>query len=595
MKKLLIPLAVLVMLCMCLTAMGEEAVTLEIRNPGKLPLYEASDPWLEGLTAGGNSDLPVLVLSVKKGVQLQTTVKPQSLRNKKVTLTAEDPEILRVQGSTVTGLKAGETLLTIASEADPQAALSLRVVVVQPVTRLSLRASEKSVAVGGTIQLTADAQPESATRKQVVWTSADERIATVDAEGRVTGVKKGTARIVATAADGSKTRANISVQVTQNAEEIQLDRTEITVDVKRTAVLKATVLPKNANDRSVVWSSSDESIATVNRQGRVTGVALGDCEIICASSSGNVQARATVHVQQPVKSVVFDSAPFVYVNESARLTWHVEPADATNPAVVLTSANPKVLTVSEDGTVTGVRSGEAYVNAITTDGSNRRARVKVKVGQHVESVRMTRRTAYIDRGTTSTTGAQISPKDASNKNMTWESADPSIATVSPAKKQPWRVNITGVSSGETTITGTTEDGGFQTSMTVKVGSYEHALELDKQSTYVEGADIVLRVRNVSDLTITSVTAEVTVTDVDGNPVPCNSKDNSATFKVVYKGTLAPGAYSKNNQWKYVNFKLPDSMTVAQYEVRITEFQIDNDWVKTIRKKNQPSKKCPVHI
>ena len=85
-------------------------------------------------------------------------------------------------------------------------------------------------------------------------------------------------------------------------------------------------------------------------------------------------------------------------------------------------------------------------------------------------------------------------------------------------------------------------------------------------------------------------------DIDGNPVPCNKKDKkSNTYQMVYKKTLEPGASTKEKDWKVVNFKLPESTTVAEYVVKITEFEIDHDWIKVIRKQNQPTKKCPVHL
>ena len=252
-----------------------------------------------------------------------------------------------------------------------------------------------------------------------------------------------------------------------------------------------------------------------------------------------------------------------------------------------------MLTVSEDGTVTGIQAGEAYVRAVTTDGSNRQAKVKVRVLQHVTGVHMRRKTAYVDVKQTSTAGAILEPEKATNRNMTWETADASVATVAPEKKTPNKVRITGVSRGETIVTGTTEDGGFQTSILVRIGDWEKSLKLT--DAYVKGTDARLTVKNNSDLTITSITVEVSVFDNDGKPVPCNKKDNSGTYRMVYKKTLEPGASTREKDWKTVDFKLPDSTKVSEYVVKITEFVIDNDWVKLIRPKNQPTKKCPVHL
>ena len=218
MKKMLSLLLALVMLCMSLAALAEEGetVTLEL-NAGKLPVYAADDPYLNGLTSAGDG-LPVIVLAVKKNVQLQVNVLPKTTKNKKVELAVDNEAVVRVKGNTVSGLAPGETVLTITSVQDSSVAIQYRIVVIQPVTRLTLTAPAKSVAIGGTIQLTPVYAPENATRQQVTWVSANEQIATVDENGVVTGLKRGTARITATAADGSNIRANISVQVTQSAD-----------------------------------------------------------------------------------------------------------------------------------------------------------------------------------------------------------------------------------------------------------------------------------------------------------------------------------------------------------------------------------------
>ena len=598
MKKILIPLLVLALLCLsvCALAEGNDAIGLEVKTE-KLPVYASDDPYPAelGLSEQAAEELlPVLVLPVKKSVQIQTAVTPKTEKNKKVTLTADDDTIVKIKGNTVTGLKSGETVLTIASQANPEVTVKFTVLVFQPVTRLAVTASEKSVAAGESISLTPAFTPEDATLKTVTWSSSNEGTATVDENGNVTGVKKGSVRITAAANDGSGIKASINVKVTQNAEEITLDKTEITVDTGRNTVLKATVLPKETDNKKVTWASSDESVATVNAQGRITGVALGDCEIICTSvTNGEVQAKAVVHVQQPVTKVTFGEAPEIYAGESAQLTWTTEPANASNPAVSFKSGNEKVLTVDENGVITALQSGNTYVDVVTKDGSNRKARLKIRVLQHVTGVHMKRETAYIDISATNTTTAILEPSNASNQHMTWESADPSVATVEPVKNQTNRVSIKGLREGETVITGTTEDGGFQATLLVKVGDWESSLKL--VDAYVAGDEACPTVKNVSDLKITSITIEVSIFDIDGAPVPCNKKDGSNTFHMVYQKTLEPNATTSLGYWKVVDYMMPDSPLVSEYVVRIQEFEIDHDWVKLIREWKRPTKKCPVHL
>ena len=590
MKKILVPLLVLalVFLGAAATAAADEAITLEV-NTAKLPLYAADDPYLAGFGMSAQPEgeaLQVLVLQVKKSLQLQAKIGPQSVKNKRFTLSADNAEVVKTGANSVTGLKPGEAVLTVASQQDPSVTVQYRVLVIQPVTRITVSAPAKSVAVGETMALTAAYSPENASMKEVTWSSANENIATVDENGVVTGVKRGNARITAVARDGSKMRANISVAVTQSAEQITLDKQEITVDAGKSAMLKATVLPKDTSDKTVVWSSSDESVATVNRQGRVTGVALGDCEIICASkATGDVQTKAVVHVQQPVKKITFGDAPAVYVGETAQLTWTVEPANASNPAVTFKSGNPRILTVSDDGTITGIQAGQADVTVKSTDGSNRQARIRVKVYQHVTGVHMMRHTAYIDPGQTCSAGAILEPKNATNHNMTWESADPDIATADPVPRQSYRVNIRGISKGETTVTGTTEDGGYQTSITVKVGNYYNALKIT--DAYINGKGwIRIRVKNVSnDLPITWIKLAVEAYYYDGTPANVNTKDGSNVFTMTYGKRLNPGKSTPEDEWKAIDFD--KDLGFQRMVVRVIEYQIDNDWVKSIPKGRQP--------
>ena len=577
-------------------AVARKAQSIDV-DIAKLPLYESAGyieaGLLKQLDDPEENALLAVVIPLKKNYTVRANVLPRDATSRRVVVTSDDEEILRVRGTTLTGLKPGETFLTIASDLSPEVNLRFRVLVLQPVSRIAITADAPSVAAGSTVALTASVLPEDASIPRILWESADERIATVDENGNVTGVKHGNARIVAYAADGSNVRSNISIKVTQSAQEITLDHPQLTVDVGRNAMLHATVLPRETDDKKVVWSSSDESVATVNAQGRVTGVSLGTCEITCASSATEgVQTVATVTVQQPVTKVTFAAAPLVYKGEPTKLEWTIEPANASNPALSFTSSNTRVLTVAEDGTVTGVSSGEAFVNAITTDGSNRRARVKVKVGAHVTGATMRRATAYIDKGENAFTGAVVEPKDAANINIIWSTADEHIAKISPVRNQGNRVRITGVAEGEAVVSGVTEDGGFPVSIAVKIGDWDHALKLT--DAHVDGADIHLTVKNQSELNITSITAEVAVFDADGKPVPANSKDFSNVFKVVYKQPLDPDATTKDKYWQTINFLLPDSPTVAEYVVTITEYQVDKDWIKVIREKHRPQKKCPVH-
>ena len=568
MKKVLLPLLVLVMLCVSMAALAEEneAITLTL-NTAKLPVYAEDDPYLAGFrTEQAENTLPVLLLPVKKNLQLQVTVEPKTVKNKKTVLSVDNEALIQVKGNTLKGLEPGEAILTITSAEDPSVTLRYRVAVYQPVTRISLTTEEKSVAVGKTVSLTAAILPENATLKKVSWASSDERIAVVDENGNVTGVKRGSVRITAMTKDGSNIRANYSIKVVQNPESITLPGSEMTVDVGRKAPCKATVEPKDTDDKKVIWTSSDESIATVNKSGQITGVSIGDCTITCTSEAlDSVSASITVHVQQPVRKLTFNGkVAYAYVGEGTQLGWTIEPDNATNKTLDFKSSKEMIATVDANGIVTGVKGGKTAITAMTTDGSKRKAQITVQVGEHVTGVQMVRNHAYIDPGETATAGANIEPKDALNKNMTWVSSDPNIVTASGNTNH--KMKLHGVNYGDAVITGTTEDGGFQTTLPVTVGDFDHGVSFLSYD-YDSDGNTWLSVRNNLNFNITQITAELE----------------------LWAGTLPPGGTTGQRNWRMVNFRTPDcGMSMTRGSITIVSFQIDGDWIKTITKSHRPN-------
>ena len=536
-------------------------------------------------------ELQVLLLPVKKSQNLSITVMPRDATNRKVKLSSSDETVFTVRQNSVTGVAPGEAVLTVCNELSPEVNLKIRVLVIQPVKKITVSASQPSVTVGKEISLTAAADPSNATIPQVTW-SADERYVSVDQNGVVKGLQRGTGRIVAAAVDGSNARANFSVKVVQNPTEITLKDSSVTLDVGKSYIVRPTVLPANADDKKVNWSSSDESIARVGRDGRITAVSIGDCEVtaVCNADS-SLSASVSVHVQQPVTKVAFTAKEaFAYMGESTQLSWIVEPASATNPQVTFSSSNTRVVTVDENGLVTGVGSGNAYINMESTDGSHRKARIPVKVGLHVTGVEMVRKKAYLDKGETQTAGANIFPKNATNKNMTWTSSDESVVTATGNTNAKMRLK--GIGYGNATVTGVTEDGGYETSIEVLVSDftrYVRLMDFDYDNKWDK--NFWVYVRNDTDVVITNITLTLELSDKDGagdGSIPINTKDNSNKVKLVWYGTLNPGETTGKSRWKMVDYRAPDIDLNRTYKlITLESYQIDNDWIKYLPEQRRP--------
>ena len=166
------------------------------------------------------------------------------------------------------------------------------------VTGVSLNKASMTLAIGDSETLTATVEPEEASNKNVTWTTSNSSVATVT-NGVVTGVAEGTATITVTTEDGDFT-ATCDVTVVDNipVTGVTLDQTSVSVDRGKTVTLTASVLPANASDKDVTWSTSNSSVATVDN-GIVTGVAVGNATITVTTHDGSFTATCDVTVTKP--------------------------------------------------------------------------------------------------------------------------------------------------------------------------------------------------------------------------------------------------------------------------------------------------------
>lgn len=166
------------------------------------------------------------------------------------------------------------------------------------VSAVKLDQSAADVYLGSTLELVATVEPEDATVKDVAWSSSDESVATVDEKGVVTPVKEGKTTITVTTVESSKT-ATCAVTVKRvEVTGVTLNKTSIELAPGSATTLKATVEPEDATYPEVTWSSSDESVATVDAGGKVTAVAQGTATITVTTVDGGKTATCAVTVKE---------------------------------------------------------------------------------------------------------------------------------------------------------------------------------------------------------------------------------------------------------------------------------------------------------
>ena len=156
---------------------------------------------------------------------------------------------------------------------------------------VTLDRTELALIKGQSEPLSANVYPDNATDKTVAWNSSNTSVATVDQNGRVTAIGGGVATITANAGDK---QAFCAVTVTVPVSSVTLDKTELALVQGNSETLSATVNPSDASDKTVIWSSSDTAVATVDTNGKVTAVKAG--KSIITVKAGEFSATCTVTV-----------------------------------------------------------------------------------------------------------------------------------------------------------------------------------------------------------------------------------------------------------------------------------------------------------
>jgi uncharacterized protein YjdB len=238
------------------------------------------------------------------------------------------------------------------------------------VASVTLDKGELSLTVGGEkVTLSATVWPLDADNKDVRWSTSDERKATVS-KGTVTGVAEGPVTITVTTADGGKTATcNVTVLPPIRVDSVSLDMPTLTLFVKGNGLITPTVIPDNAYNKSINWTSSDNTKVTVIN-GTVTGVAEGEATITVTTRDGGKTATCKVTVNPvPVSDVTLDITTLNLPEGDIRfLTPSVLPANATYTTVSWSSDNNSVATVSDDGMVTALAQGTATITVTTNEG-----------------------------------------------------------------------------------------------------------------------------------------------------------------------------------------------------------------------------------
>ena len=257
------------------------------------------------LVSGVTLELPTSTLVdgaliINESIILTVTIQPNNAFNQSVIWRSSNEIVATVDNNgRVTAKSPGSATITVTTmDGGFTASLDITVKIpVVPVTGISLNKNILPLFVDDTETLIASVAPDNATNQTVIWTSSNETVATVTNNGKVTAKMPGTATITVTTEDGGKTAScDITVAIVQ-VTGVTLNRSTLTMNESTSSILIATILPENATDKSVTWTSSNKKVATINSQGVVKGESSGTATITVATQDGNKTATCIVTVQ----------------------------------------------------------------------------------------------------------------------------------------------------------------------------------------------------------------------------------------------------------------------------------------------------------
>ena len=419
------------------------------------------------------------------------TISPSNATNRNLRWSSSDEMVASVADGKVTAHRAGKAVIVVSTEdggltANCQVTVNSKAVRVESV---NLDRKDLALMVGESATLT---------DKNVRWTSTNTSVVSA-MDGKVTALKVGSATVKVTTQDGGRT-ASCRVTVKSKAvsvESVRLDKKDLTLTVGKSEVLTAMVSPSNATNRTVRWSSSDETVASAVN-GRVMAFKPGSTTVTVTTEDGGLTASCQVTVKSNVVNVENVSLSKTELTltegEIATLTAVVSPSNATNKNVRWVSSNAAVASV-EGGKVTALKVGSATITVTTEDGG-KTANCQVSVNPkivNVESVSLDRTELTLTEGESTTLTAVVFPSNATDRNVRWSSSDATVASVVNGK-------VTALKAGSTIVTVTTEDGGRTASCRVTVKSKVvnvESVSLNKSSVAIIAGESVTLVVTVS--------------------------------------------------------------------------------------------------
>ena len=419
-------------------------------------------------------------LKIGEKIQFTAKVLPETTTNKSISWTSQTSAVTIDQNGLAVAVAPVKNNWIEAINSAGQYDYVYITVLPNLVTAIETDKSAVTLKMGESVKVNAKALPENATHKTLAWSSKDTDIATVDQDGNIKACALGETIVTVKATDGSEVAKIISVKVVSTPVESITIVGEGNTKLKagETLNLRAEVLPVTASDTILVWSSSNEEIATV-QDGLVTAHhQTGTVTITAASGNGIKGTINLTIIPTPVDSLII-SAPSneMKVGDTQQIAVTINPSTATDSLLVWSSSDENILTVDQNGQVKAVAPGTAIIQAQSSNGVSAFVQITVKPIL-ITSIAIPT-TLTLEVGNKQKIIPEIAPENASNKFLTWHSSNEAVAIIVEGY-----VVARGI--GEAILTCSATDGsGVSDSCTITVVRYADSVTISMPEAKLE--------------------------------------------------------------------------------------------------------------
>lgn len=403
-----------------------------------------------------------------------------ALKDGYATITAED-KYTEITGSIIVNVDTNKSRDELAFAVDATDAMEE---ISFDVEKITLNTNRLDMYVGDTKKISSVVYPSNATNKTILYKSSDTSIASVNASGYVTAKKKGICNIFVTNEDSSVS-VTMVIKVSGkkiNVSKLDFKEKEIKLEKGETYLLNPIISPKDASDKRVTYSSSNTSVASVDENGKIKALKQGLTTIVAISTDGKLTSKIVVEVANKkiskhhvgsVSTTGYENV--MIVGDTTKIISEVKDKNGNSLPVNITTSDSDVLYIN-NGVVTALKSGAAYIELESTDGSYHELKnVIVLPGKiDTEFVYLNKKSLQLVIGDSDNLIATVMPENANNKEIEWSSSNPSIASVSVTG------DVVAHSQGTAIITAKVKDTGIKNSLKVAVVAKQNMIDIRNQ-------------------------------------------------------------------------------------------------------------------